>query len=220
MRLWLRLLAAELRRAGDPGQSLVLVAFYTLAAILFPFGVGSEPQLLATVAPGVLWVAVLLAVLLSLEPMFARDFADGSLELWVLQPLPLAAAVLARITAQWLAVLAPLLFATPLLAPALQLPAPALAILAAALALGTPALTALAAVGAALILGARRGGVLLVLVILPLYVPVLIFGSGAVTEVLRGAPAAPALMLLAACSLVALALAPPATAAAVRQALQ
>lgn len=210
----------DLRLALRQGMdSLMVVMFFVIAVVLFPFGVGPEPNVLARIAAGVLWVAALLASMLSLERLFQNDFEDGSLELLALQPVMLEAAVLAKVAAHWLTTGLPLIVAAPLLAVLMNLPADGFAVLVLALALGTPTLSLIGAVGAALILGARRGGVLLALLVLPLFIPVLIFGVGAVEAALGGFTARPPLLILAAILLAALALTPWVAAAAVRQSL-
>lgn len=215
------IVARDLRLALRQGMdSVMVVAFFVIAAVLFPLGVGPEPNLLARIAPGVLWVSALLAVLLSLERLFHGDFEDGSLELLALSPPPLELVVLAKITAHWIVTGLPLIAAAPVLAILLHLPAEGFALLLLALLLGTPTLSLIGAVGAALILGSRRGGVLLALLILPLFVPVLIFGVGAVEAALGGFAARAPLLLMGAMLAGALALAPWAAAAALRQALE
>lgn len=210
-------LRLALRQRGDAG---LVVMFFVLTATLFPFGLGPEPNLLARIAPGVVWVTALLAVLLSLERLFLADYEDGSLELLTLTPVPLSLIVLAKVTAHWLTTGLPLLIAAPLIGIMYAMPAEAYLPLVAAMALGTPTLSLLGAVGAALTLGARRGGVLIPLLVLPLYIPVLIFGISAVDAVLAGVPSQPHLMLLGAMLLAALPLAPWAAAAALRQAVE
>jgi len=205
-----------LRQGGD---ALITLAFYLLAVMTFPFGVGPEPQLLARIAPGLLWVMGLFAALLSLDRLFQQELEDGGLEQLALAPLPLEASFLAKILAHWLATGLPLLVMAPFLALLLGLPAPAIPVLAVSLLLGGPALTLVGGVGAALTLGARRGGVLLPLLVLPLYVPVLIFGVGAVDGAANGLPVRSDLMLLGAYLLAAIPLAPWAGAAALRLAL-
>jgi heme exporter protein B len=200
------------RRQG--GGSLLAVAFFVLVAALFPFGVGGDPALLARVAPGVVWVSALLATLLSLDRLFQADFEDGSLDILALSPQPLLLTVLAKVLAHWLVVGLPLVVASPLAGVLLNLPPASLPALLLAALVGTPALSLIGAIGAALTAGVRRGGVLVPLLVLPLYVPSLIFGVAAT------AGAAEPLMLLAATSLIALALAPPAAAAALKLALE
>jgi heme exporter protein B len=208
-------LRLALRQGSD---ALLVVGFFVMAALLFPFGVGPEPSLLARIAIGVIWATALLSALLSFDRLFQADYEDGSLDQLVLAPPPLPAIVLAKAAAHWLTAGLPLLLASPILALLLQLPARALPMLLLALLLGTPTLSLVGAVGAALTLGARRGGVLLPLLILPLAVPVLIFGVGAADAAATGMAAGPPLALLGSLLLAALVLAPWAAAAALRQA--
>jgi heme exporter protein B len=206
-----------LRQGSD---ALTTLAFYLLAVMIFPFGVGPEPALLARIAAGLLWTMALFAALLSLDRLFQQEQEDGGLEQLALAPLALEWSFLAKALAHWLATGLPLLVAAPLLAFLLRLPAPAIPVLVLALALGGPALTLVGAVGAALTLGARRGAALLPLIILPLYVPVLIFGVAAVDAAASGLEARPHLLLLTAYLMAALPLAPWAGAAALRLALE
>jgi heme exporter protein B len=210
-------LRLALRQGGD---AAMVVGFFVLATILFPFGVGPEPELLRRIAAGILWVTALLASLLSLERLFQADWEDGSLEALALMPLPLEAQVLAKCLAHWLVTGLPLIVAAPLLGLLLNLDGRGYLPLLAGLALGTPTLSLIGAVGAALSLGARRGGVLLSLLVLPLYIPVLIFGVGAIEASIGGFPARPHLLLLGALLAGALPLSPLAAAAALRQALE
>jgi heme exporter protein B len=212
-----RELRLALRQGGD---AAMVVAFFVLTVILFPFGVGPEPELLARIAAGILWVTALLAALLSLERLFQADYEDGSLEALALLPLALEAQVLAKCLAHWLVTGLPLTLAAPLLALLLHLDAAGYPVLVLSLLIGTPSLSLVGAVGAALTLGARRGGVLLSLLMLPLYIPVLIFGVLAVEASIAGFGARPHLLLLAALLAGALPLAPVAAAAALRQALE
>lgn len=215
------LILRDLRLALRLGMdSLMAVVFFVLAVVLFPFGVGPDPAMLARIAAGVIWVAALLASMLSLERLFQIDWEDGSLEGLALLPMPLEAVVAAKIAAHWLTTALPLLVAAPVLAVLLDLEGRAFGALIGALALGSPTLSLIGAVGAALILGARRGGVLLALLVLPLYIPVLIFGVAAVDAAAAGLSARPYLMILAGLFLGALVLAPWAAAAALRQALE
>lgn len=213
----LRDLRLALRQGGD---AAAVVFFFVLAASLFPFGVGPEPNLLARIAAGVIWVTALLSVMLGLDRLFLADHEDGSLEGLLTAPLPAAGLVVAKCAAQWLMTGLPLILATPILALFLQLPVEGLPAMLAALALGTPTLVLVGAIGAALVLGARRGGVLLALLVLPLTVPVLVFGVAAVDAAVAGLPARPHLLVLGAMLLAALALAPFAAAAALRQAAE
>ena len=213
------LLGRDLRLAWrQPGEALTVVLFFVVTAAIFPFGLGPEPNLLMRIAPGIIWVTALLAVLLSLERLFVLDHEDGSLELLLLAPFPLELLVLAKVLAHWLVSGLPLLFATPLIALLYNLPLEGLPALLAALMLATPTLSLIGAIGAALALGARRGGVLLPLLVLPLYVPVLIFGVAASDAAIAGLPARPHLLLLGAFLLGAVPLTAFAGAAALRQA--
>jgi heme exporter protein B len=215
--LVLRDLRLALRQGGD---AAMVVAFFVLTVILFPFGVGPEAALLARIAAGILWVTALLAALLSLERLFLADWEDGSLEALALMPLPLEAQVLAKCLAHWLVAGLPLIIVAPLLALLLHLDGAGYPVLLLSLLLGTPSLSLIGAVGAALSLGARRGGVLLSLLVLPLYIPVLIFGVAAIEAAIGGFGARPHLLLLGALLAGAVVLAPLAAAAALRQALE
>jgi heme exporter protein B len=206
-----------LRRSGDSLQPLL---FFVIALALFPLGVGPAPAILERIGVGVVWVLALLAVMLSLDRLYQGDAEDGSLELLALGALPLELVALAKCVAHWLTSGLVLVIASPLLALLMQLPAEALGVLALSLALGTPTLTAIGSIGAALLIGARRGSVLLALLVLPLYIPVLIFGVGAVEGEVMGLGGRPQLLILGAMLLAALALAPFASAAALRLALE
>lgn len=211
----------DLRLALRQGVDAVMVLmFFVITVTLFPLGVGPEPNLLARMAPGVIWVAALLAAMLSLDRLFQHDYEDGSIELLILSPVPLEAAVLAKVTAHWLLTGLPLIAASPVLALLLNMPADDYPTLVAAMLLGTPVSSLIGAVGGALTLGARRGGVLVSLLVLPLYIPVLIFGVAAVEASVAGLPARPHLMLLGAMLAAALPLAPWAAAAALRQSVE
>src|SRR6185312_8742892 len=210
-------LRLALRQGGD---AAMVLAFFFLAVILFPFGVGPEPEMLARIAAGIVWVTALLAALLSLERLFLADYEDGSLEALALMPLPLEFQVLAKALAHFLTTGLPLVVVAPLLALLLHLPGAGYGALVLGMALGTPTLSLIGAIGAALTLGARRGGVLLSLLVLPLYIPVLIFGVGAVEAAVTGLEMRPHLMLLVALLLAAIPLAPVAAAAALRQAVE
>ena len=203
-----------------PGDSLTVVAFFAIAVILFPFGVGPEPQLLARIGSGVIWVTALLACLLSLDRLFALDHDDGSLDLILLAATPVELAVLAKCLAHWLITGLPLVITSPLLALVLNLPADAWPWLAGALLLGTPVLSLIGAIGAALVLGARRGGVLLPLLVLPLYIPTLILGVAAVEAAASGLSARAHLLLLGGLLALAVPLTAVAAAAALRQAAE
>jgi heme exporter protein B len=204
------------RRVHDVLTPLI---FFAIVVALFPLGVGPEPARLATLAPGVLWVAALLATMLSLNRLFATDYADGSLEQMLLAPQPLALLVLSKIIAHWLLTGLPLVLLTPLLALQLYLPPEALGTLLVSLLIGTPVLSLIGAIGAALTLGLRGGGVLVSALVLPLYTPVLIFGAGAVAQATTGQDTEAYLSLLGAFLALALSFAPWAAAAALRVSL-
>ena len=206
------------RRQG--GGSLLAVGFFVVVAALFPFAVGADPTVLRGVAPGVIWVAALLATLLSLDRLFQADFEDGSLDVLALSPQPLFLTVLAKVLAHWLVVGLPLVIASPLVGVLLNLPLAAFPVLVAAALIGTPALSLIGAIGAALTAGIRRGGVLVPLLVLPLYIPTLIFGVAATSAAAQGLSATEPLMLLGALTLMSLVLAPVASAAALRLALE
>jgi len=215
------LVGRDLRLALRQGvDAAMTVLFFVVAVALFPFGVGADAEILARIAPGVLWVMALLAALLSLDRLFLADYEDGALELIALAPAPLIVPVLAKIAAHWLVTGLPLVIAAPILAVLLHLPAEGFATLVLTMLLGTPVLSLIGAVGAALALGARRGGVLVALLVLPLYIPVLIFGAAGVEAALLGQAAKPNLLMLGALLAAALPLCPWAASAAVRQALE
>jgi heme exporter protein B len=209
-------LRLAVRRRGELAQPLVLFA---AVATLFPLALGPEPALLARIAPGIVWVAALLAALLPLERLFRPDFEDGTLEQLLLAPHPASVLVLARVLAHWLVTGLPVILLAPLIALVLHMPTPALPVLLATLALGTPVLALIGAIGVALTLGLRAGGPLLALLLLPLYVPVLIFAAGAVDRAAAGLAVAGPLYMLAALLTLALTLAPLAIAASLRIAL-
>jgi heme exporter protein B len=204
------------RRKGDVAQVLV---FFVIVASLFPLGTGAEPNQLRAMGPGVVWVAALLAALLSLGRLFAADYADGSLEQMMIAAHPLAATVAGKTIAHWLTTGLPLTLLAPLLGVQYDLPPAALGALVASLALGTPVLSLIGGVGAALTLGTRGAAVLLALLVLPLYVPVLVFGAGAVGAALAGLPYGAHLSLLGAFLAFSLVFAPWASCAALRIAL-
>ena len=218
-------LAAILRRDlrlawRSPGDSATVVLFFVLTVVLFPFGVGPAAEILSRIATGVIWVMALLASLLSLDRLFREDSEDGSLDLLALSPAPLELLVLGKVIAHWLITGVPLIVASPLLALFMQLPAEAYPTLLLALLLGTPTLSLIGAIGAGLTLGARRGGVLIALLVLPLYIPVLIFGVAAVDAAAGGLAVRPHLLLLGGLLALFLPVSPVATAAALRQALE
>ena len=206
-------LLLALRNRSDVGTALL---FFVIVTSLFPLGIGAEPNLLRAVAPGVIWVAALLSSLLSLGRLFAADHADGTLEQILLGAAPLGAVVAAKAFAHWLVSGLPLVLIAPLIALQYDLPVPLYGVLALSLLLGTPVLSLIGAIGAALTLGLRGGGVLLSLLVLPLYVPVLIIGAGAVEMAAAGLAPAGQLLLLGALLVVAAAFAPWAIAAALR----
>ncbi len=217
---WL-LARRDLRLAVRQGMDcLMSVVFFVLAVVLFPFGVGPEPGMLMLIAPGVIWVAALLASMLALERLFQTDYEDGSLELLALAPVPLEAVVIAKVTAHWLTTGLPLIVAAPVLAILLNMEPDGFLALIGALALGTPLLSLIGAVGAALILGSRRGGVLLGLLVLPLFIPALVFGVAAVDAAAFGFAVRPHLLMLGGLLLGAMVLTPWAAAAALRQAIE
>jgi heme exporter protein B len=205
------------RRRSDV---LTTVFFFIIVATLFPLGVGPEPQLLRTMAPGILWVAALLASMLALGRLFALDHADGTLEQMLLAAEPLSLIVLGKVLAHWLVSGLPLVLLGPLLALQFDMAPTQVCVLTAGLLLGTPVLSLIGAVGAALTLGVRGGGVLVALLVLPLYIPVLIFGAGAVGAQASGVGASAHLLLLGGMLAGAAALAPWATAAALRIAME
>jgi heme exporter protein B len=204
------------RRRGDAAQPLL---FALMVVALFPLALGADPQQLARIAPGVLWVAVLLASLLTLDTLYRGDVEDGSLEQMLLAPVPLAWLLAVRVAVHWVTASLPLVVVTPLLAELLFLPADLLPVLMASLLLGTPLLSLMGAVVAALTVGIRRSGMLLALLALPLFLPVLVFGAGSVMAAAQGLPWVGALLLLGAGLALTLVLAPLAAAAAIRIAL-
>ncbi|MFV0409155.1 MAG: heme exporter protein CcmB [Paracoccus sp. (in: a-proteobacteria)] len=211
--LLLRDLKLATRAGGGFGLGL---AFFLILCTLVPFGVGPEGDILARIAPGILWVGALLACLLSLDRIFALDFEDGSLDLLATAPIPLEGAVIAKAAAHWLTSCLPLIIAAPLFGLLLHLPGQAMGVLMISLAIGTPALSMLGAFGAAITVGLKRGGLLLSLLVLPLYVPTLIFGAEAVRRASAGMDPATPLIFQGAISLLVLALIPFAAAAALR----
>ncbi len=206
-------LLLTLRRRSDAMNTLL---FFVIVVSLFPLGVGPEPNLLRTIAPGVLWVAALLASMLALGKMFAADYADGTLEQMLLTPAPLALVVAGKVLAHWLVTGLPLTLLAPVLALQFDLPRDAFGVLIGSLLLGTPVLSLIGAIGAALTRGVRGSGVLTALLVLPLYVPVLILGAGAVEYTAAGLGGAGHLLLLGALLVFAVAFAPWPVAAALR----
>lgn len=201
------------RRKSDLFNPLV---FFLMVATLFPLGVSPEPNFLAEVAPGVVWVAALLATLLSMDSLFRSDFEDGTLEQTLLSPQPLFIVVLAKVLAHWMMSGLPLTLLAPLLGVMLFLPGEGMAGLMLSLLLGTPTLSLIGAIGAALTVGLRKGGVLISLLVLPLYIPVLIFGTSAVQAAVTGLPLAGFVALLGAMLALGIVMAPLAIGAALR----
>ncbi|MEM9441533.1 MAG: heme exporter protein CcmB [Pseudomonadota bacterium] len=210
-------LRLSLRSGVDSAQPLI---FFVIALSLFPLGVGPSPEILERIGIGVIWVLALLAVMLSLDRLFQADAEDGSLEQLMLADLPLELTVLAKCLAHWLMSGLILVIASPLLALLLHQPTESVTVLALALLIGTPVLTLIGSVGAALLIGARRGGVLIALLVLPLYIPVLIFGVSAVEAEVMGLGGSAQLLILGAIFLGALALTPFAAAAALRLSME
>lgn len=210
-------LTLALRRRSDV---LTTLFFFVIVVSLFPLGVGAQSTVLRSIAPGVVWVAALLASLLALVRLFASDFDDGTLEQAALSPQPLVLLVAAKVFAHWLVSGLPLVLVAPLLGMQFDLPVDALGVMTLALLLGTPCLSLIGAIGAALTLGVRGAGGLLAVLVLPLYIPVLIFGAGAVSATVSGMSASGQLSVLGAFLLIALVLGPWASAAALRIALE
>jgi heme exporter protein B len=211
------ILGRDLRLAARrPADALLPIAFFAIAASLFPLGVGPEPQTLRQIAPGVVWVAALLAAMLSVNQLYAGDFADGSLDQMLLAASGALPVALAKGLAHWILTGLPLTLLAPLIGVLFGLDGPAIGALTASLLLGTPILSLLGGLGGALTLGVRSGGVLLILLVLPLSIPALIFGSGAVVAIDSGLSARGHFSLLGALLILTMLLAPPATAAALR----
>jgi len=210
-------LQLALRRRADLASVLF---FFVIVVSLFPLGIGPDPVLLKKLAPGILWVAALLATMLSLPRLFADDHHDGTLEQLALAPYPLGVAVTGKVIAHWLVSGLPLALLAPILGLQFDLDGEALAVLTLALLIGTPALSGIGAIGAALTLGLRGGGILLSLLVLPLYIPTLIFGAGAVEASVSGLATDGHFSLLAALTLASLGFAPWAAAAALKIALE
>lgn len=210
-------LRLALRRRSRAFQPLI---FMLICVSLFPLALGAEVNLLNRIAPGVFWVLALLSAQLTLENLFQGDYEDGSLEQWLLAPYPLPLLIAAKILAHWLVSALPLIAMTPLISVLLGIPAPVVQALIVTLLLGTPVLGLIGAVGAALTVTQRRGGVLLSLLVLPLYIPVLIFATTALEQAAAGLPYIAHLYLLGALAVLALVMAPPAAAAALRIALE
>ena len=209
-------LVLALRRRAEIANPLL---FFVLVITLFPLGIGAQPNLLKAIAPGIIWVSALLAAMLSLDSLFRSDFDDGSLEQMLLSPHPLSILILGKIFAHWLVTGLPLLVIAPLLAVFLGMPSQALGVLLLTLLLGTPVLSLIGAIGVALTVGLRRGGMILSLLVLPLYVPVLIFASNAVDMAGVGLPVSAQINILLSMLFMALVLAPWPTAAALKMSM-
>lgn len=215
--IWRDLTLAMRRRT----EVLTTLFFFIIVISLFPLGVGVDKQTLHQIAPGVIWVAALLASMLALERLFANDYADGTLEQLLLTPQPLFIIVLGKVFSHWLLTGLPLVLIAPLVGLQYQLPQETIVVMMFSLLLGTPALSLIGAIGAALTLGLRGGGILLSLLVLPLYIPIMIYGSGAVSATMvSGSPVEAFLMLLGAFLILALIFTPWATSAALRIAVE
>ncbi|MAI00406.1 MAG: heme exporter protein CcmB [Gammaproteobacteria bacterium TMED183] len=198
------------------GDTLAGAGYFAVIIALLPLAIGPGPDTLRLIGPAMIWVAALIAVLPQMERLYSRDAADGSLDDLILTPLPLPMIVLAKVTAGWIMIGLPLVVMTPLLALVLGLPASIMPVLTASIAIGSVALMLLGSMAAAIAIGARRASILIAVLILPLAMPVLIFGTAAPLAVLSGDPAFPHLALLSAATLVLLAITPVATAASLR----
>jgi heme exporter protein B len=214
--VWRDLLLAWRRRS----DVLATLFFFIIVVSLFPLGIGPEQQLLRKIAPGVVWVAALLASMLALSRIFGNDYQDGTLEQLMITPQPLYLIVLAKVLAQWLASGLPLVLVAPVLGLQFGLSQNTLAVMTVSLLLGTPVLSLIGSIGAALTLGLRAASVLVALLVLPLYIPVLIFGTGAIEATLSGGEPRAYLLLLGATLVLALTFAPWATSAALRISLE
>lgn len=217
----LSLIQRDLRLAVRHGSdSLMVVVFFILVVVLIPLGVGPEQNILARISAGVIWVAALLSAMLSMDRLFQQDYEDGSLDLLVLSPTPMEFLVLGKAAAHWLTTGLPLIIVSPLLGLFMNMGAGGYGTLLLALALGTPTLSLIGAIGAALTLGSRRSGVLISLLVLPLFIPTLIFGVSAMDAALLDLPSRAQLLILGGIFLGSVALCPWAAAAAVRQAVE
>lgn len=217
MSAFLALLARELRLAINEGSAVgAALGFYLIVVAMLPLSLGPDMALLSRIAPGILWLALLLSALLSLGRLFESDFEDGSLDIMAMAPLPLEAAVAAKGIAHWLSTAVPLTLLAPVLGLMLNLDVAVYPALVATMLIGTPAISFIGTIGAALTLRSRRGGLLIALLVLPLYIPTLIFGIGAIDALISPAGAASSMMILGAISLASLVLGPIAAAAALR----
>jgi len=221
LKLALMIIARDVRLSMRHGSaSALVVGFFIMVVTMFPFAIGPEQNILQRISVGVIWVAALLSCLLSLDRMFQTDYEDGSLDQFVLSPVPLELVVVAKCIAHWLTTSLPLIAIAPLLGVMMNLPEEGFLPLIYVMLLGTPALSFIGGIGASLTVTLRRGGVLLSLLILPLYIPVLIFGVLAVKATIGGYPAMAHIMLLCGFTLFSAAIAPWAAAAAIRSGLQ
>ena len=221
MNFFLSLLRRDLSLALRQGtDSLMVLVFFVVVVVLFPLAVGPEQKILARISGGVIWVAALLAAMLSMDRLFQKDYEDGSLDLLVLSPVQTEILVLAKALAHWLTTGLPLIIVSPLLGVFLYMHTNGFWVMILSLLLGTPVLSLIGSIGAALALGARRSGVLLSLLILPLFIPVLVFGVSAVDAALMDIPTRPPLLILGGMFLGAVALSPWASAAALKQAVE
>jgi heme exporter protein B len=203
------------------GGAMIGLVFFLAVVTIVPFGIGPDMNLLARIGPAILWIGALLATLLGLDRLFQADADDGSLDLFMMAETPLALVVLTKAVAHWLATGLPLVVAAPVLGLLMNVPVEAMGAVAATLFVGTPALTGLGAIGAALAVSLRRGGLLMAILILPLTIPIMIFGVAATSAAITGpAPFGPSFAILAALSLVSLVLGPVAAAAALRFGLE
>jgi len=219
--IWYSLLRRELLLAARRGADVVaLLFFFMIAVSLFPLGIGADPALLRLIAPGVLWVAALLSTMLSLNRLFAGDYADGTLEQLLLSPQPLVLTVAIKTLAHWLVSGLPLVLLAPLLAVQFDLAGREIGVLTLSLLLGTPVLSLIGTIGAALTLGVRGAGVLVAVLVLPLYIPVLIFGAGAVVASAAGLSPQAGLSLLGALLALGVVFGPYAAALALRISLE
>lgn len=214
-------MAATIRRElllamRSPGDVINPLMFFVIAVTLFPLGGGVEDAFLSTIAPGVIWVTALLAVMLSMDSLFRADYEDGSLEQLLMSPQPLFFLVLAKVFSHWLMACLPIIVLAPVLALMLKMPAEGIPALVISLAVGTPVLTLIGAIGMALIVGLSRSGLLLAVLILPLYVPVLIFGTGVVDAAINDVAYTGLLALLGAILALAISLSPLAIVSALR----
>ncbi len=221
MKSFFCLVQRDIQLAARQGSALTMtLSFFVIAVTLFPLGVGPELNVLSRIGPGVLWVGALLSCMLTLDRIFQADYEDGTLEQLMLGPLPGVFLVLAKILAHWITSVLPLIVISPILAISLAMPGDGIIAMVGALLVGSPVLSLIGAVGAALTVAMRRGGVLLSILVLPLYIPVLIFGVAAVEAAIALLPVAPHIMLLGGLALGALVVCPLAAAAALRLAVE